>query len=260
MRVLVIDDQPSARSALANILSERSDVDSFELANDAGEALEKLGRNSYDLLLLDINMPELSGIGFVDQLKQSERPLPSIMFLTARNRDAVAGFDGLAADSVGENFSSRFSSQRIDGMLEIACRKSSDVAPQNGNGHAQRVARPAPRIAIKAKGRIVFIDPGIVIAVQAEGNYVLLQREGGSYLLRESISEMAEKLEPYGFIRIHRSVLVNASFVEEIQPCQTGEYELRVKGGKQYTVTRTYKKNLRSLAEFWIGTGAFLTD
>jgi DNA-binding LytR/AlgR family response regulator len=258
MRVLVIDDQPSARSALASILAERGNVDSFELANDAGEALQKLERNSYDLLLLDINMPELSGIEFVDQLKQSERPLPSIMFVTARNRDSVTGFDGLAANSVGENLSS----QRIDGLLEIAGRKTAgDVAPQSGNGtHAQKVARSAPRIAIKAKGRIVFIDPGVVIAVQAEGNYVLLQREGGSYLLRESISEMAAKLEPYGFIRIHRSVLVNASFVEEIQPCQTGEYELRVKGGKQYTVTRTYKKNLRSLAEFWIGTGAFLTD
>jgi two-component system LytT family response regulator len=95
--------------------------------------------------------------------------------------------------------------------------------------------------------------------VQAEGNYVLLQRDSGSYLLRESISVMAEKLKPYGFIRIHRSVLVNTSFVEEIKPYPTGEYGLRVKGGKEYTVTRTFKKNLKSLAEFWIGTDTFLS-
>ncbi len=82
------------------------------------------------------------------------------------------------------------------------------------------------RIAIKAKGRILFINPGDVVAVQAEGNYVLLQRESGSYFLRESISEMAEKLKVYGFLRIHRSVLVNASFVEEIKPYVTGEYGL----------------------------------
>ena len=83
-----------------------------------------------------------------------------------------------------------------------------------------------------------------------------LQRHESSYLLRESISVMAERLETHGFIRIHRSVLVNTSLVREIRPLSTGEYSLRVDGGKEYTVTRTYKKNLKSLAEFWIGTGA----
>jgi DNA-binding LytR/AlgR family response regulator len=125
----------------------------------------------------------------------------------------------------------------------------------------QRLSRAQyPRIAIKAKGRILFINPGEVVAVQAEGNYVLLRRESGWYFLRESISEVAEKLKPYGFIRIHRSVLVNASFVEEIRPQMTGEYGLRVKGGREYTVTRTYKRNLKSLADFWIGGGTFLED
>ena len=65
---------------------------------------------------------------------------------------------------------------------------------------------------------------------------------------------MAERLETRGFIRIHRSVLVNTLFVEEISPLTTGEYRLRVEGGREYTVSRTYKKNLQALAEFWIGT------
>jgi two-component system, LytTR family, response regulator len=259
MRVLVVDDEPLARTALANILSARNDVDSFEVASDAVEALGKLENSSYDLLMLDINMPELSGIGFVDQLKQSDRPLPSIVFVTAHDQHAVNAFDQHAVDYVLKPFSS----ERIDEALDVASRKTTGERAtrlMTTLPEFPRMTRTSPRIAIKAKGRILFIDPGVVVAVQAEGNYVLLQRENGSYLLRESISEMADKLEPYGFIRIHRSVLVNTSFVEEIQPCQTGEYELRVKGGKQYTVTRTYKKNLRSLAEFWIGTGGFLTD
>ena len=71
---------------------------------------------------------------------------------------------------------------------------------------------------------------------------------------------MAEALETHGFIRIHRSVLVNILLVEEIRPLSTGEYCLRVEGGREYTVTRTYKKNLNSLADFWIGTGAFSPD
>ena len=94
--------------------------------------------------------------------------------------------------------------------------------------------------------------------VKAEGNYILLQLESTSYMLRESISKMAEKLAPYGFVRIHRSFLVNAAFVQEIRPWPTGEYVLMVQGGKEYTVSRTYRKNLQLLAEAWIGTEGFV--
>ncbi|HZV87683.1 MAG TPA: LytTR family DNA-binding domain-containing protein [Candidatus Binatus sp.] len=116
------------------------------------------------------------------------------------------------------------------------------------------------KIAIKTKGKILLINPGDILAVEAEGNYVLLRRPTDSYLLRESISTMAEKLQPYGFVRIHRSVLVNASSVEEIHPATTGEYMLRIAGGREYMVSRTYKNNLKSLAHSWIGTGSFVDD
>ncbi len=116
-------------------------------------------------------------------------------------------------------------------------------------------AKPqAPRIAFKAKGKILFLDLAEIVAVQAEGNYVSLRHRPHPYLLRESLSSMAEKLKPYGFIRIHRSVVVNISAVEEIQPLPTGEYRLRVKGGSEYLVTRTYKDNLRDLAQLWVGS------
>jgi DNA-binding LytR/AlgR family response regulator len=122
------------------------------------------------------------------------------------------------------------------------------------------VGRPSTRIAIKVKGRILFINSDDVVAVLAEGNYVLLQQESSSYLLRESISVVAEALEPFGFVRIHRSVIVNSAFVEEIKPHPTGEYGLCIKGGREYKVTRTYKENLKSLAEFWMGSGAFFPN
>jgi DNA-binding LytR/AlgR family response regulator len=121
----------------------------------------------------------------------------------------------------------------------------------------QALAKPQSlRVAIKVRGKILFINLGDVVSVQAKGKCVCLQQNESSYLISESISVVAERLETHGFIRIHRSVLVNTSFVQEIRPLSTGEYCLRVEGGKEYTVTRTYKKNLKSLAEFWIGTGA----
>ena len=115
------------------------------------------------------------------------------------------------------------------------------------------IAPKAPRIAFKANGSILLLDLADISAVQAEGNYVSLQHRPNPYLVHESLSSMAEKLKPYGFIRIHRSVVVNISAVEEIQPLPTGEYRLRVKGGKKYLVTRTYKHNLRDLAQLWVG-------
>ena len=116
------------------------------------------------------------------------------------------------------------------------------------------------RIAIKTKGRILFIDAGDVIAVEAKGKYVLLLHTSSSHLLRESISTMEEKLNLHGFVRIHRSVLVNAALVEEIHPLPSGDYLLRVRGGREFTATRTYKKNLQLLAQLWIGTEDFVAE
>jgi DNA-binding LytR/AlgR family response regulator len=129
----------------------------------------------------------------------------------------------------------------------------------NADGSTSRPARKYdllhhPRIAFKAKGKIFFLDLAEIVAVQAEGNYVSLRHRPNPYFLRETLSSMAEKLKPYGFIRIHRSVVVNISAVEEIQPLPTGEYRLRIKDGKEYLVTRTYKDNLRDLAQLWVGS------
>jgi two-component system LytT family response regulator len=260
MRVLIVDDEPLARTALAQILASRTDVEGFDSACDAIEAQEYLSRDVYDVLLLDISMPELSGLELLDRLQKSQRPLPSVVLVTAYAQHALAAFEKHAVDYVLKPFSS----ERLTQALDFALRRSVgeraarliELIP-----HLKTLTQQSSsKIAIKTNGRIVFIDPYDLIAVQAERNYVLLQQEAGSYLLRESISTVAEKLKPYGFVRIHRSVLVNSAFVQEIRPCATGEYELRVKGGKAYTVTRTYKNNLKSLARFWMGTGTALAD
>jgi DNA-binding LytR/AlgR family response regulator len=116
------------------------------------------------------------------------------------------------------------------------------------------VKHGSARIAIKAKKKILFIDATDVLAVEAKGNYVLLRHTSGSHRVRERFATIEEKLTRHGFLRIHRSVLVNTAWVEEIQPLPTGEYGLRMKQGMEYTVTRPHKKNLLLLAQSWIGT------
>jgi two-component system, LytTR family, response regulator len=113
------------------------------------------------------------------------------------------------------------------------------------------------RIAIKIQRRILLFNMADVIAIEARGNYVLLHRPSGSALLRESISVVEQKLTSYGFVRVNRSLVVNSAWVEAIDPNSARDYVLRVKGGQQYTVSRAYKKNLRLLAQSWIGTNSF---
>ena len=257
MRVLIVDDEPLARRALEQALCGRGDIEALDSAKDAIQALDMMQKEKYDVLLLDIRMPELSGIELADRLNKRKQPIPSIIFVTAHDQHAVTAFENHAVDYVLKPFSS----DRIHEALNIAFRRTENeraaqllkILP-----HLETLlARPPCKVAIKTKGRILFIDPNDVAVIRAEGNSVLLEKRSGSYLLRESISIVAEKLKPHGFIRIHRSVLVNTSFVEEVQPWPTGEYVLRIKGGQEFTVSRTYKNNLRSIAQLWVGTDSF---
>ena len=257
MRALIIADEPLARTAIANVLAKRHDVENFESAGDVIDAVSKLSSACYDVLVLDLSMPEVTGLGLLDRMKTAGQAVPPVVFVTAHEQHAIAAFEQHAVDYVLKPFAN----ERLNEALDVASRRTDGARmarPADAPPQRQQLSRQQPsQIAIKANGRIFFIDPAQVVTVQAQGNYVLLRRETGSYLLRGSISVMAEKLKPYGFVRIHRSVLVNRLKVDEIKPWTTGEYGLRLKDGKEYTVTRTYKKNLKELATSWIGTDAF---
>src|ERR1700733_2419704 len=169
MRVLIVDDQPPAQTTLANILSARSDVEHFDSATDAIEALEKLATNSYDVLLLDIDL-DLSGSQLVEQLRERYLRMRSIVFATAHVEHAVVAFERHSVDYVLKPFSNESINQALDRAARRAkgeqAAKFIEDLPQ-----LQKLSCPGrPTIAIKTKGRILFINPGDVVAVQAEGN------------------------------------------------------------------------------------------
>src|SRR5262245_55476832 len=120
MRVLIVDDEPLARTALTNALLKRPDVEAFDTANDAVDALDKIGKDAYDVLLLDINMPEVSGIQLVDRIRAGARQVPAIVFVTAYQQHAIAAFEIHAVDYVLKPFSA----ERLGKALDAACRRS----------------------------------------------------------------------------------------------------------------------------------------
>lgn len=109
------------------------------------------------------------------------------------------------------------------------------------------------RIAVKAKGRILFVDPIGVVVVKAQGNYVALVHKSGSYLVRETMATAEEKLTPLGFVRIHRAILVNTNLVKDLRRDNTGTYVLRTTDGSEHPVGRAYKGNLKVIARSWLG-------
>ena len=137
-------------------------------------------------------------------------------------------------------------------MFEKTTAASLDFLPQ-----LEGIVAKRSRIAIKARGRILFIDPAEIVTVEAKGNYVLLRRTSGTDLLRESMSAVTEKLRAYGFVRVHRSVIINAEFIEEIVTMSSGDSVVRIKGGREFPVSRTFRGNLHSITPLWIGTNGF---
>lgn len=256
MKVLIVDDEPLARLDLEKLLTRRADLESYTTAENAQQALTELGARPYDVLLLDIHMPGMSGLQLIERLRAQSGPSPSIIFITAYDNHAVEAFEKHALDYILKPFDPA----RVHEALDIAVRRSSQERAERLLYALDEFRLPKPnlaRIAIKDKDRIVFIDIAEMITAEAHGNYVVLRQRTGCYLHRGTISAVAEQLKPHGFIRIHRSILVNGAFVATIQPGVGSDYVLRTTAGGEYHVTQTYRDNLKTLARFWIGAEPF---
>lgn len=164
----------------------------------------------------------------------------------------------------------------LKGPSESWCREDSNVDTDNCPGPASHKARsvvhekteqklgaerglalPWAKIAIKDNKRLIFVSIMDILSIEAQGNYVLMHRRRGSTILREPISTVAAKLEAYGFVRVHRSVLVNGLHVECVEMVNSGDHQVVLCGDRRYTVSRSYKNNLLQLAATWIGSLGF---
>ena len=120
-------------------------------------------------------------------------------------------------------------------------------------GPQRQTGGQAKKLALRTNRRIIFIDPAEATAIEAQGNSALLRTASQSYLLRQSISGLARRLEEYGFVRIHRSTVVNEAYIEEIRVLESGEMLLRLRGtDAEYSVSRSYRPALKSIASVWL--------
>jgi DNA-binding LytR/AlgR family response regulator len=252
--VVIINADAPTRSNLERWLSDRPDITKVWIARDLQDAERLLDGTPVDLAIVNIEGADATGKDVLSTLASDRTAVHAFVVVSDNKEHALEAFEHEAADYLVKPISAERLNRAVDtGLRNTRARTISKMVSKLPDLQSLLVP-PPQRIMAKVEGKFVAVNPAEIMFVKAEGNYVLLEGTQGRLLLREAMHEIERKLERYGFLRIHRSVIVNAAFVLEFQPCSTGEYTLTLRNGKKFTVTRTYKKNLRRLATNTIGS------
>ncbi len=250
LRAVIADDEPLARRKIRALLEGEGDVEVVAECANGREAIDEVRARTPDLLFLDIAMPEKNGFDVVRAIADGR--MPAVVFVTAHDEYALKAFEVHAVDYLLKPFDRR--------RFETALTAARTRLAQGGNRElSQRLMnilqtmeqprRPhsPERITVKKAGRIIFLDIDDIRWVDAAGNYVKLNTGDGSYLLRETMVGIEERLPGEKFLRIHRSTIVNIDEIQEIEPLFHGEYSVTLKGGQRLTLSRSYRNQLGKL-------------
>lgn len=271
LRVLVVDDEPLARKRLVELLNKQpavSEIREVESGSDAIDVLQEESE-SVDLVFLDVQMPGASGLEVVDAV--GPHAMPTTVFVTAFDEYALQAFQYAALDYLLKPFDDdRFRQSferavqmkqlREAGALTDRFRRlvdasdldvraaESDAAEAEGeaetNGHSH-----LERLTIDLPGRVKVVPVSSICYVTAEDVYVKVHTRDDSYLLRERMHVLEERLDPRTFARIHRSTIVNVNLVETVMQGSGGRYAVRLSTGTRLKVSRGRYKDLLQVLE-----------
>lgn len=243
-RVLVVDDEEHARDDLAYLLEAVGAAEEVEAAASATEALVKLQQAPADVVFLDIRMPGLDGIQLAKTLSLFSNP-PAVVFVSAHEEHAVEAFAVDATDYLLKPVSKERLIATLHRLEARVVDKTRTVAPSAAAGRSEDDRLPF--VAVEVAGKTRLIDRGEIRFVEAEGDYVRMHTYKDAYLVRRSLSSLAERWAAEGFVQVHRSYLVNLRHVVEIQPYfnQTLIVRLDNSGETKIPVSRRRARQLR---------------
>ncbi len=249
IRTIIADDEHLARQKLRLLLGSEPGVQVVAECQNGEETVDAVHTHKPDLLLIDIRMPDMDGFEVLGKIVTDE--MPSIVFTTAYDQFAIRAFDARALDYLLKPFEQERLHEAIERTRAELLKShnlnlTSHILNLVAKSESQTESRPVDdRMVIRAGGKVVFIDVKEIDWIEAAANYVKLNVGKESYLLREGIGSISERLDPDRFVRIHRSVLVNVSKIKELQPCDSGEYIAVLKNGKELSCSRGYRTQLQ---------------
>ena len=246
-RVLLADDEPPARKKLRELFARTADFVVARECEDGDEAASALSGERFDLALLDVQMPGKSGLEVVRAVGAAR--VPPVVFVTAFDEYALRAFDLHALDYLLKPFER----ERFELMLTRARREIG----RGSSAHARRLEallaeldRKTEPIVLRSGARRLLFDPDEVEWIEGADNYLRLHAGGVERLVRGTLSSMEALLASHGFLRIHRSLLVNERVVRELVPQRGGELALVLASGVRLVAGRSYR---RAIEERWRG-------
>jgi two-component system LytT family response regulator len=225
-RVLIVDDEPPARKKLRRLLSEAPDMQVAAEAGTGADAIAAIQREKPDLVLLDIQLPDMTGFDVLAALEDQESL--AVIFVTAFDQHALAAFEARALDYLLKPVAP----DRFEAALQRA-RKLLIKPPTSA-------ARFAKRFLVEQRGSMVFIAVDAVDRLESGRNYVVLHAGADTYTLRATLESMQHKLDPAQFARVNRSAIVNVDRVKELHPWTNGEYRIVMRDGSELMWSRRY--------------------
>ena len=254
LRTVIADDERLARQKLMILLESEPSVNVIAECQDGRQTVAAIRSFHPDLLLLDIQMPDLDGFQVLREIAAEEMPV--VIFTTAYDQYAIRAFEANALDYLLKPFDQERLHHAV-ARAQSELRKKRDHAithrilsllSQVGST-APGVPQPDQRLVIKANGRVVFLDLDNIEWVEAATNYVRLNVGKESYLFRETISRISERLDANHFVRIHRSTIVNVRKIKELIPVNSGEYVVVLKSGRELSCSRGYRAALQEIVQ-----------
>jgi two-component system, LytTR family, response regulator len=237
VRVLLVDDEPPARRRLRALLGAEADVEVVGECATAAEAIAAVGRHRPDLLFLDVRMPEGDGFQVAEAVGDGG---PLIVFVTAFGDHAVRAFDVRAVDYLTKPFTPQRLSEAVRRSRQ-ALAAAHAVSPGAPAG-----ATPLRRLPVDLGRRVRLVDTRDIEHLRAEGNYVRVHLDAGSYLVRATLTTLCARLDPTEFLRVHRSAAVRLDRVREVETLAHGELLLRLASGAAVITGRHYGPAVRA--------------
>jgi len=235
IRTVIVDDAPLVREGIRLLLEPEKDIDVVGEAADGPSAVAVIGRLRPDLLFLDVQMPDLDGF---EVLERAASPDCAVIFVTAYEDYALRAFEANAVGYLLKPIMPKL----FQSALQRA-RQLLSAAPPPGDA-AKSAARPLPRLVAKDHGRFVLIRPEEVDWISSAGDYVEFHTRGRAYLVRQTISDLEEQLDPRTFVRIHRTTIVNVDRIQEIEALPQGDFSVRLESGTLLRLSRSYRARL----------------
>jgi two-component system, LytTR family, response regulator len=243
MKVIIVDDEPLARRRIRALLNDYADVRLVAECANGAEAIAAIEEHAPDLMFLDVQMPEMDGLSVIGS--RGGESLPLIIFVTAYDQYGLAAFDSHAVDYLLKPFDRKRFSKAMEKARARLSEKSAVIGDLSDIVSRIELRPHYPKhVSIRQDGRIFLIKTETIEWIAAEKNYVRFHVGGRSYLRRETIGNVGEKLDPDQFRRVHRSAIVNIAFIKELRIVSGGDYKIVLLNEIELVLGSTYQKNL----------------